>query len=31
VRRIELILQERELEQFVAQKWIRESRHVEAD
>ena len=31
VRRIELILQERELEQFVTQKWIRESRIVEAD
>jgi len=31
VRRIELILQERELEQFVTQKWMRESRHLEAD
>lgn len=30
VRRIELILQERELEQFITQKWIRESRTMEA-
>jgi len=31
VRRIELVLQERELEHFVTQKWIKESRHTESD